>query len=334
MEDNNSIEVQDNCYKPSCLFSKAEIGLIIGAFALLFFMSLVGNLISFYLIATKSSLKRANRFTMLSLSVADLLVTVFCMLVVPLDYLVFDRWLIGNFMCKFITFAQSLGIASSLLHLAVVTLQNFMAVCFPFYARSLKGKDIHFTCIAWSIAIIESCAYINFKSLQEFPDGSAFCIEVWTSNELRRVFLFTNAALMVALPIVSIATLNICSIFALHRAKQKIQGTNSFDRSSEHARKRIRRTEGAVKKIFIILAVLIFCSIPYQALGLWSEITQANNICKASTILFLVFVWLYFANMAIHPLLYTLFSWGYRAAIRESFGSITSKRRSTTTAVV
>lgn len=334
MEDNISHEVYGDCYQPSCMFSQAEIGSFLGAFTLLFFTSLIGNLMSFYLLFSKTSLKRANKCTMLSLSVADLLVTVFCMLEIPLDMLVLDRWLIGAFMCKFITFAQYLGIASSLLHLTVVTLQNFVAVCFPFYARALKKKDLLFTCVVWGLAIIEAGVYTNFKSLEEYPDGNALCVEAWSSDELRVIFLFTNMALLLVLPITSIVILNICSIFALRKAKQNIQGTNSFDRSSEHARRRIRRTEGAVTKIFIILTVLTVCSIPYQAFSAWLEVSPPIHFGKTHYILYFFFIWLYLANMAIHPMLYTLFSWGYREAIRESFGSIRSKRRNTTTAAL
>ena len=337
MENNTSSEVYEDegCYLPNCLFSQVEIGSIIAAFTLLFLVSLVGNLMVLYLIVTKRSLKRANKFTIFSLSVADLTVTVFCIMVVPLDLFVLDQWILGAFMCKLITFIQHVGVASSMLHLAVVTLQNFVAVCFPFYARALKRKDMWFSCAVWCLAVVEAGVYTSYKSLQEFPDGSAFCLEEWPSKEGRLIFLLTNTALLLVLPVSAIAVLNVCSIVALCKARLTVQGTNSFDRSSDHAKRRVRRTEGAVKKIFIILAVLVICGVPYQAFGLWSELsTEAQFDAKYLLILYIIFIWLYFANMASHPLLYTLMSWGYREVIRESFGSIRSKRRSTTVLLV
>ena len=70
----------------------------------IFLFGLGGNFLVVIVIVKSRSMRTTTNFFLLSLSIADILVLLFCQPAALLEFYGKDRWLIGEFMCKYFLF--------------------------------------------------------------------------------------------------------------------------------------------------------------------------------------------------------------------------------------
>lgn len=68
--------------------------------AIIFICGIIGNLLVVLVIAQSRNMRTPTNFFLLSLSIADMLVLLFCQPAALMEFYAKDRWLIGNVMCK------------------------------------------------------------------------------------------------------------------------------------------------------------------------------------------------------------------------------------------
>ena len=71
---------------------------------LIFLFGLGGNFLVVIVIVKSRSMRTTTNFFLFSLSIADILVLLFCQPAALLEFYGKDRWLIGEFMCKYFWF--------------------------------------------------------------------------------------------------------------------------------------------------------------------------------------------------------------------------------------
>lgn len=124
--------------------------------AVLAVLSLVCNLATIYSITKNRRKQRvcSSIYTLLlHLSVADLLVTIFCLAGEAIwSYNV--EWLWGNVACKLFKFLQMFSLYLSTFVLVLIGVDRFVAVCYP-----MKGLNTHQRCsqcvlFAWMLSLV------------------------------------------------------------------------------------------------------------------------------------------------------------------------------------
>ena len=93
MNGTDSNETVPNCFFVKCQFTFGERVIIIFFFTMIFFVSLVGNCVLFSAILRHKRLRRSStNFSMLSLSFANILITLFCIPVFVIDLFIMGKW--------------------------------------------------------------------------------------------------------------------------------------------------------------------------------------------------------------------------------------------------
>lgn len=309
----------ETCISVKCILSLTERTTIISVFVLLFLASLLGNILILFLLKRDNQLRSKTSASHISLAIADLLVTIFCLPFMLTDLYIAEQWIFGAAFCKIVTFIQILSSTSSILNLLIVTFECFAAVCFPFYLRLLKRKRLILivSCaVAWTIAGIQGIAYVQYKKYNVIH-GTPYCMEDWPSIEFKNNFIYANVILISILPICLITILNMFSVARLCQAK-------NWDLHSNRRSSKTSYTRIATKKIIIISLIFIICRTPHQVFGLPLIYSMILDMKAYLTLHVLINV-LYFFSASTHPVVFSLMSSYYKDALRRQWTFITRK---------
>nr|XP_006817369.1 PREDICTED: neuropeptide Y receptor type 5-like [Saccoglossus kowalevskii] len=126
--------------------------LMICAFTLNMLLSIVGNvLVLIVLIWRKSTRSDLNPF-LVNLSVADLMMAVFCM---PFTFptIMLGEWVFGRVMCPVLIFMQQISVIVSICTLTAIGIDRYFAVMYPLKVRVTKNRTKIVFIFIWVIAI-------------------------------------------------------------------------------------------------------------------------------------------------------------------------------------
>lgn len=295
------------CYSLECTFTTGELDFIVFSLFSIVAISLLGNIPILIAILFSSKRRNSSNLSTLNLVVSDLLITVFCIPFVTLDFYVFDhRWIFGQTMCRLVSFVQNTAVLASLMNLLTITCEKFLAVRFPFNIRLRKKLVCHFMPIAWIIAMAESIFYVRFKKLKEFGDNIFHCVEDWPDHETYRNAIIAKLAIFFG-PLILIAILHSITIYTLVKRKRSFHlqlhrnERDSFRRVlSKHKRQR-----KAVKIILLNLIAIIICWTPIYIFLFIVTFDFAREFSPASiNIGYTVCLWLLFSHCSVFPLIY------------------------------
>lgn len=144
-------------------------------------LSLICNLATIYSIRRNRSKQRAcsTIYTLiLHLSVADLLVTIFCMAGEAIwSYNV--AWLWGNVTCKMFKFLQMFSLYLSTFVLVLIGVDRFIAVRYPMKGFNMANRCSRFVLLAWMLSFVlatpqVSCAVTLYECFNSRYDNYTF----------------------------------------------------------------------------------------------------------------------------------------------------------------
>jgi len=125
---------------------------------ILILTTLLGNVFVVYAIMNDRNLKSVGNYLILSLAVADGLVSVTVMPVGAI-YEVTGEWSLGSLFCELWTSADVLCCAASILHLVAIALDRYWTVTNIDYSHTRDAKAVmKLLAAVWSVAIIVSLA--------------------------------------------------------------------------------------------------------------------------------------------------------------------------------
>ena len=120
----------------------------------------LGNLLVCLAIATNSRLRRASNYLLFSLAIADLIITFVCQPIVLeyISFLTFFHECRRSWQLPVYSISSALSCQSSVLHLAAISLDRFVAVAFPVRHKIFmeKGGLKVMLIASWSIPILTS----------------------------------------------------------------------------------------------------------------------------------------------------------------------------------
>lgn len=137
-------------------------------------LSFIGNAATIYSIRKSQRSRRASRTScsaiyslILQLSIADLLVTVFC-LTGEAAWSFTVAWLAGNVACKIFKFLQMFSLYLSTFVLVLIGVDRFVAVRFPMKNLSTGSRGTNLLIIMYVLSAILSIPQVSLKVLYIF----------------------------------------------------------------------------------------------------------------------------------------------------------------------
>ena len=287
------------CWYMDCIFTDVERYSIVVFLFVAVVASLVGNVALLTSVLSHRQKRRRSSLATINLAVADLLITLFCAPAFIIDMYITEKWISGSvgwFLCKFISFVQNVAVVASLLNLAVISGEKFLAVCLPFgfYLRSKLVKFL--SPVAWLMAIGEAAYFLKFKAVKEFQ-GYHYC----QADGLTPSLVVAQACLFFV-PLFLIVTFQAVTIHRLKTSNRKFGGENVETEQMTTTRR--NRERKAINILIVTMATFVVCWTPLNIFSLLNAFGKEPKGIKNGHVTYAVCMGLFFFNATTHPLVY------------------------------
>lgn len=319
----------NGCASVKCFFTNTEIWAVVASLSITFFASLVGNILVCFLIVKNRHLRNVTNYSVMNLSIADLLITVFCIPVVTVDLYITDEWIFGKASCKLVSFVQNVALSAAILNLTVISVEKFLMVWFPFFLRD-KAKYVKWFLFAtWIIGVLHASIIVNYRQIRVFA-GKSYCMDNWPDMQIRRRYLIAQSIIFFFIPMFFILVLHILTITRIRvlslptSSREETSCLNyrrqNFKKSPSLNRKNLTRKRKAMNMLVLIFIAFALCLSPKHVFQLWIQNVDLRNVStRTVNIAYVIVVWLLFFSCACHPIIYGLAGNKYRTAVRNSF---------------
>ena len=302
---------------------KVFLGIIVG---LMCVTALVANFLVIFVVYRNTILRQQfSSVFIVNLAMCDFLMALFSM-PFSLGALIHHGWPFTTFLCHFNGFSnQILGI-SSILTLAVISIDRFYAVIIPlkYRAKMTMQKAFNSVCYVWIQAAVFSLVPALY-GWYIFNDNYFFCTfsSVYDDRDklaFHYCLYFCNFA--VPLVIMLVAYYQIFQVARRHsqRIAPAVITLGTFGAQNlANIRKEVgrQREARAARKIILVIATFLCCNAPYTTMRLLEllggcklELPMIVTVCARL---------LNFLKSSLDPLIYGLFQRRFRCALSTIF---------------
>ena len=276
----------------------------------IFILALVGNTVVIYIVCTVNHMRSSTNTLIANMAFADLLMTIDIPYILKWYY-VYNRWFgtfMGDFLCKFFHSAQVGSLVASVFSLVAISLDRSFAILLPM-KNIMTRNVVRFTVVmVWlsTLAISIPPLMISTNRKLEGTDIMICDDDVdWgkMSAKTYNIFLFMFGY---AIPLILITA--IYSFAGLRLWSRKLPGHRNLA-SKKKAQSSSRRATAMLITVVIVFAL---SWLPWQVIEIIENFNRPLMIKIPLEIMIAVSPWLGYANSAINPILYVIFSENYR----------------------
>ena len=303
--------ITNNATEPGsgCSYSippNIQIGVTIFA-VLIFILALIGNTVVIYIVCTVNQMRSSTNRLIANMAVADLLMTIDIPYMLKFFY-VHDKWFgtfMGTVLCKFFHSAQVGSIIASVFSLVAISLDRSFAILFPVKTVMTKHVVRFAIAMVWLGALAFSLpVMVASKTVQLKGTDFLSCAEFWApmSASIYSLVLIIGGY---TIPLIIIAV--VYSLAGIRLWIRRLRGHKNMV-SNKKAQSSSRH---AIAMFITVVIVFALSWLPFQAL----EILRGYNkplFCSLPIGLRCITPWFGYANSAINPVLYVIFSEYYR----------------------
>ncbi|XP_043277664.1 gonadotropin-releasing hormone receptor [Venturia canescens] len=249
--------------------------IILGVMAVL---SLIGNAATIWSI-TKNRRKRhgcsAIYILILHLSIADLLVTVFCIGGEAIwSYTV--AWLLDNVTCKLFKFLQMFSLYLSTFVLVLIGVDRFIAVRYPMRSLNTSQRCNRLISYTWILSFVLSIPQLVIFHVAKGPFYEEFsqCVTHGFYTEAWQEQLYTTLSLvfMFVLPLLILITTYVSTVITIAQSekafKSELANNNNSQLSGDVNRRRLinRAKTKSLRLSIVIVAAFVIWWTPYYTM--------------------------------------------------------------------
>ena len=272
-------------------------------------IGIVANLLVLTVL-TISQRKRFStyRYLISHLTVSYLICAIFLLVYVPIELNGHD-WIYNEKACRFIypviTFCTNLSIGTIL----IIAVERYRGVIFPHCKTWNKTNVCIGLIIVWVLSAVIIIPHIMVIKVTQYQNID-YCNETWNDQQVRKLYGISFFFVAFSIPLMAIGYMNVHIIIKLRNPQIKAanaQWKNKID-------KRITRVLTAIVIAFFV------CILPNKLLYLiWDIRPDLEKATNSNVRLYLrtVFI-LFYARVAVDPLLYCFFDTRFRKDLRNS----------------
>ncbi|XP_039605609.1 trace amine-associated receptor 1-like [Polypterus senegalus] len=280
-------------------------------------VTVCGNLLVVISISHFRQLHTPTNYLILSLAMVDLLLGGFVM--PPLMARIAEScWYFGDFFCKFHLSSAIMLCTASIIHLCLISVDRYFAVCYPLRYRNIVTALVTFIFIfiSWVLSAVLGFVILflelNIKGIEEQYIntkcvGSCYLMQNEASGLASSLFSFYIPGFVM-----------ICiylKIFAVARRQARaIRDTGHLNQTAEEKKQAAtsRRETKAAKTLAIVLGVFLVCWFPFFLCNIIDPLL--NHVM--SPLFIELLTWFGYMNSTFNPLVYGFFYSWFRKALK------------------
>ncbi|MED6232108.1 hypothetical protein ATANTOWER_021408 [Ataeniobius toweri] len=307
------------------------------ACSLLFLVGVAGNVMTILVVSKYRDMRTTTNLYLCSMAVSDLLIFL-CM---PLDLYRMWRyrpWRLGDALCKLFQFVSESCTYSTILNITALSVERYLAICFPLRAKALvtKRRVRALICVLWTVSLFSAGPVFVMvgverdsmepPNLKFWMNETGILLDAGDTRECRMTHYAVESGLMGAMVWLS-SVFFFMPVFCLtvlysligRRLWQRHRETNMSSRVA-HRDKSNRQT---IKMLVVVVLAFVLCWLPFHV-GRYLQFRSLDAPSPLLSVLSeycsLVSVVLFYLSAAINPILYNTMSWKYRGAAARLFG--------------
>ncbi|XP_028654821.1 trace amine-associated receptor 1-like [Erpetoichthys calabaricus] len=279
-------------------------------------LTIFGNLLVIISISHFKQLHSPTNYLILSLAVTDLLMGGFVM-PPTMSQLIDGCWYYGEFFCKFYFGTVIMLCTASIIHLSVISLDRYYAVCHPLSYKAVitVSVTLHVILISWILSALTGYIIIflelNMKGIEHIYRnrciGSCILVQNEASGLVSSLLSFYIPGFImicIYLKIFKVAKRQAKSIKDL---SQHIQ-TNEQKKDAALQKKETK----AAKTLAIVLGVFLVCWLPFFLCNIINPILNHPAPPTMTDVL----AWIGYMNSTFNPLVYGFFYTWFRKCLK------------------
>ncbi|XP_077992836.1 growth hormone secretagogue receptor type 1-like [Glandiceps talaboti] len=229
------------------------------AYTLIFLLGLVGNLLVLFVVCCNKDMRSSTNYFLVNLSVADLLVLVFCMPIALLETYVIRPWLLGETMCKVVPFLEYSAAQASVLTLVFISVERYVAICYPLKAKyTITPRRCIVLCVLiWLVACIASIPYVFMAQHTAYgysvDGGLLYECGTYIQSLLAELYIISCFVVFFVFPLFILGVMYFKVAFTLRRSVSMIR-SNGYETSSMGKRVLAIRNEEHPLQLYSLVA--------------------------------------------------------------------------------
>ncbi|XP_077587200.1 growth hormone secretagogue receptor a [Stigmatopora nigra] len=315
---------------PLSYYSLPLLALITAACTLLSAVGVSGNVLTILVVGKCRDMRTTTNLYLCSMAVSDLLIFL-CM---PLDLYRMWRyrpWRLGDALCKLFQFVSESSTYSTILSITALSVERYVAICFPLRAKALvtKRRVRGLILALWCVALVSAGpVFVMVGVERDHPGFGANHTQALDDDtrECKMTHYAVESGLMGAMVWLS-SIFFFMPVFCL-TVLYSLIGRRLWRRRRETnvgscVAHRDRSNRQTVKMLVVVVLAFVLCWLPFHVcryLQFRSLDAPSPLLSAVSEHCSMVSVVLFYLSAAINPILYNTMSWKYRGAAARLFG--------------
>jgi len=298
--------------------SAIEKGFKCMAYGVIVAFSIIGNslVIAAFKLNINGKLRTVNSMLIVSMAAGDLLLTLGSTPERITRIFVNGQWIIGGhlgiFLCKTTNYFEKLCMNVSIIHLAMVAIDRFLAVFYPRRKIITVIRARQIIIMAWLASASYCVPLFYYANLLE-KNGNLFCKTRHFFNNWRIWYLFFLSLLVLTL-------LLVVALYAAIAIRLWRAGKAPRMRISFRTRNSVRLSKRILKMVAMIVVAFYCCFLPYWIGWVFCSYYSNEMICSGTYVFVAIF--LLYANSAFNPAIYSFFNDNFRVGFRFIFSKL------------
>uniref|UniRef100_A0A6Q2X2Z5 Growth hormone secretagogue receptor type 1 n=1 Tax=Esox lucius TaxID=8010 RepID=A0A6Q2X2Z5_ESOLU len=312
-----SMDYDDHHYEGS-LFPTSTLIPVTIICILLFLVGVLGNTMTILIIQRFKDMKTTTNLYLSSMAVSDLLI----FLCLPFDIYrlwKYVPWVFGEAVCRLFHYVNEGCTYATILHITALSMERYLAICFPLRARVLVTKRrVHYIIVAlWGFALL-SAAPMLFLVGVEYDNNTHPDYNTRQCKHTSYAISSGQLHTMIWVSTIYFFCPMVCLVFLygsigrkLWKSKNDLQGASTLVRERSH-----RQT---VRILVVVVLAFVICWLPFHiGRNLFAQVDDYDE-AKLSQDFNVASMVLCYLSASINPVLYNLMSRKYRAAAHRLF---------------
>lgn len=263
-------------FTEDCSLSISGTTFLIIAYSAVMAVGLIGNSCLVFVITRHKEMHNVTNVLIANLSVSDILMCIVC-LPVTIIYMLMDRWILGEALCKLTPFIQCVSITVSIFSLVLIAMERYQLIVHPTGWKPAVRQSYVAVAAIWIAAGLISVPFLAYSELTlpfenlSIPlpvNDHLICMERWPTVQQRRAYTTSLLMFQYFLPLLLIMVCYLHIYLRLKRRRDMVErGRNATEKKSK----------GSARINVMLMAIVVAFAVAWLPLNIFNTVFDWNH---------------------------------------------------------